>query len=294
MHAAGVVIAPRKLTEFMPLYKTKDEIVTQFEKEEVEDIGLLKMDILGLKTLTIIKNILNEVKEIENIDIDLENIKFNDKKTFKIFQNGNTDGVFQFESSGMRDYLKRTKPQKIEDLIVLNALYRPGPLESGMANSYVRRKLGKEEVTYIFPELEEILKDTYGIIVFQEQVMQISVKIAGFSMGKADEMRKIMGKKQINKIPNMENKFITGAIKKGYNKSKTNKIFSQIKTFAKYGFNKSHSTAYAYLAYQTAYLKAHFPVYFMSAHLTSESEKTSTSSKIRKNIYLIQNYSIYI
>lgn len=280
MHAAGVVIAPRKLTEFMPLYKTKDEIVTQFEKEEVEDIGLLKMDILGLKTLTIIKNILNEVKEIENIDIDLENIKFNDKKTFKIFQNGNTDGVFQFESSGMRDYLKRTKPQKMEDLIVLNALYRPGPLESGMANSYVRRKLGKEEVTYIFPELEKILKDTYGIIVFQEQVMQISVKIAGFSMGKADEMRKIMGKKQINKIPNMENKFITGAIKKGYNKSKTNQIFSQIKTFAKYGFNKSHSTAYAYLAYQTAYLKAHFPVYFMSAHLTSESEKTSTSSKI--------------
>ncbi len=280
MHAAGVVIAPQKLTNFMPLYKTKDEIVTQFEKEEVEDIGLLKMDILGLKTLTIIKNIINEVKEIEDIDIDLENIKFNDKKTFKIFQNGNTDGVFQFESSGMRDYLKRTKPQKIEDLIVLNALYRPGPLESGMANSYVRRKLGKEEVTYIFPELEGILKDTYGIIVFQEQVMQISVKIAGFSMGKADEMRKIMGKKQINKIPNIEDKFITGAIKKGYNKNKTNQIFSQIKTFAKYGFNKSHSTAYAYLAYQTAYLKAHFPVYFMSAHLTSESEKTSTSSKI--------------
>lgn len=280
MHAAGVVIAPKKLTEFMPLYKTKDEIVTQFEKEEVEDIGLLKMDILGLKTLTIIKNIVNEVKEIEDIDIDLENIKLNDKKTFKIFQNGNTDGVFQFESSGMRDYLKRTKPQKIEDLIVLNALYRPGPLESGMANSYVRRKLGKEEVTYIFPELEEILKDTYGIIIFQEQVMQISVKIAGFSMGKADEMRKIMGKKQINKIPNIENKFITGAIKKGYDKSKISQIFSQIKTFAKYGFNKSHSTAYAYLAYQTAYLKAHFPVYFMSAHLTSESEKTSTSSKI--------------
>jgi len=280
MHAAGVVIAPKKLTEFMPLYKTKDEIVTQFEKEEVEDIGLLKMDILGLKTLTIIKNILNEVKEIEGTDIDLENIKLNDKKTFEIFQSGNTDGVFQFESTGMRDYLKKTKPEKIEDLIVLNALYRPGPLESGMANSYVKRKLGKEKVTYIFVELEEILKDTYGIIVFQEQVMRISVQIAGFSMGKADELRKIMGKKQVNKIPGIEKKFVSGAIKKGYNKNKVNKIFSQIKTFSKYGFNKSHSTAYAFLAYQTAYLKSHFPVYFMSAHLTSESEKTSTSSKI--------------
>jgi len=280
MHAAGVVIAPKKLTEFMPLYKTKDDITTQFEKDEVEEIGLLKMDILGLKTLTIIKNILNSVKEIEGVEVDIENIKLDDKKTFKIFQKGDTDGIFQFESSGMREYLQRSKPEKIEDLIVLNALYRPGPLGSGMADQYVNRKLGKEKVTYIFPELEEILKDTYGIIVFQEQVMQISEKVAGFSMSKADEMRKIMGKKLTHKLPSLEKEFMTGAGRKNFNHKKTENLFSQMSTFAEYGFNKSHSTAYAFLAYQTAYLKAHFPVYFMSAHLTSESEKTSTSSKI--------------
>jgi DNA polymerase-3 subunit alpha len=280
MHAAGVVIAPKKLTEFMPLYKTKDDITTQFEKDEVEEIGLLKMDILGLKTLTIIKNIINSVKEIEGIEIDIDNIKLDDKKTFKIFQKGDTDGIFQFESSGMKEYLQRSKPGKIEDLIVLNALYRPGPLGSGMADQYVNRKLGKEAVTYIFPELEEILKDTYGIIVFQEQVMQISEKVAGFSMSKADEMRKIMGKKLTHKLPSLEKEFMAGAARKNFNRKKTDNLFSQMSTFAEYGFNKSHSTAYAFLAYQTAYLKAHFPVYFMSAHLTSESEKTTTSSKI--------------
>lgn len=280
MHAAGVVIAPRKLTEFMPLYKTKDEITTQFEKDEVEEIGLLKMDILGLKTLTIIKNILRSVNEIEKANLDIDNINLNDKKTFKIFKDGDTDGIFQFESSGMREYLKKSKPDKIEDLIVLNALYRPGPLGSGMADQYVNRKLGKEKISFIFPELEEILKDTYGIIIFQEQVMQISVRIAGFSMSKADELRKVMGKKLTHKLPGLEKEFMSGAIKRGYNRKKLEALFSQMSTFAEYGFNKSHSTAYAFLAYQTAYLKAHFPVYFMSAHLTSEAEKTTTSSKI--------------
>ena len=280
MHAAGVVIAPGKLTEFMPLYKTKDDIVTQFEKDEVEEVGLLKMDILGLKTLTIIKKIKEEVKEIENIDIDLENIPLNDEKTFKVFQEGDTDGIFQFESSGMRDYLKRSKPDKITDLIALNALYRPGPLGSGMAEKYVRRKLGKERVEYIFPELEDILEDTYGIILYQEQVMRISVVLAGFSMSKADEMRKIMGKKLTYKLPGIKEKFITGAARKRFNKKKVEELFSQMATFAEYGFNKSHSTAYGLLAYQTAYLKAHFPVYFMSANLSSEAEKTSTYSKV--------------
>ena len=279
-HAAGVVIAPRKLTEFMPLYKTREDITTHFEKDEVENIGLLKMDILGLKTLTIIRNIIQEVREREAKAIDLENINLLDAKTFKIFQKGETDGIFQFESSGMRDYLKKSKPTKIEDLIVLNALYRPGPLQSGMADVYVNRKLGKEKVTYIFPELEEILKDTWGIIVFQEQVMQISVRIAGFSMSEADEMRKIMGKKEVSKMPAQEKKFLERAAKKGYDKKKVDALFAQMKTFAEYGFNKSHSTAYAYLAYQTAFLKAHYPVYFMSAHLTSEADKPTTSSKI--------------
>jgi DNA polymerase-3 subunit alpha len=279
-HAAGVVIAPRKLTEFMPLYKTREDITTHFEKDEVENIGLLKMDILGLKTLTIIKNILGEVREREGKAVDLENLNLLDGKTFKIFQKGDTDGIFQFESSGMRDYLKKSKPSRIEDLIVLNALYRPGPLQSGMADVYVNRKLGKEKVSFIFPELEEILKDTCGIIVFQEQVMQISVRIAGFSMSEADEMRKIMGKKEVSKMPAQEKKFFERAAKKGYDRKKVEELFGQMKTFAEYGFNKSHSTAYAYLAFQTAFLKAHYPVYFMSAHLSSEADKTTTSSKI--------------
>ena len=280
MHAAGVVIAPKKLTEFMPLYKTKDDIVTQFEKDEVEEIGLLKMDILGLKTLTIIETILNEVKEIKGTEIDLQNIPLNDEKTFKVFQEGDTDGIFQFESSGMRDYLKRSKPDKITDLIALNALYRPGPLGSGMADVYVKRKLGKEKVKYLFPELEDILWDTYGIILYQEQVMRISVVLAGFSMSKADEMRKIMGKKLTHKLPPVRKEFAAGAAKRGYNKRKAEDLFKQMETFAEYGFNKSHSTAYAFLAYQTAYLKAHYPVYFMTANLSSEAEKTSTSSKV--------------
>lgn len=280
MHAAGVVIAPKRLSEFLPLYKTKDDIVTQFEKEEVEEIGLLKMDILGLKTLTIIKNILQEIEDVEGKKVNLEAIPLNDEKTYKIFQDGDTDGIFQFESSGMREYLKRSKPNKIEDLIVLNALYRPGPLNSGMAESYVRRKNGKEKVTYIFPELKEILEDTYGIIVFQEQVMRISQVIAGFTLGKADGMRKIMGKKLTHKLPGVQKEFLAGAGKKHFNKKKAEELFSQMSTFAEYGFNKSHSTAYAFLAYQTAYLKAHFPVYFMSGHLSNEAGKTTTSSKI--------------
>jgi len=280
MHAAGVVIAPRRLTEFMPLYRTKDEITTHFEKEEVEEIGLLKMDILGLKTLTIIKNIIRDVRAVEGVEINLEELSLTDAKTFKVFQKGDSDGIFQFESSGMRDYLKRTKPAKIEDLIVLNALYRPGPLQSGMADIYVNRKLGKEKVSFIFPELETILGDTCGIIVFQEQVMQISVRVAGFSMSEADELRAIMGKKKTEKMPEQEKKFKERAIKRGFDRKKVDQLFAQIKTFGEYGFNKSHSTAYAYLAYQTAFLKAHYPVYFMAAHLSSEAEKTSTSSKI--------------
>jgi len=280
VHAAGVVIAPKKLTEFMPLYKAKDDIVTQFEKDEVEEIGLLKMDILGLKTLTIIENALKAIKEVEGKEIELDNIPLDDATTFKVFQDGDTDGIFQFESSGMRDYLRRSRPDKITDLIALNALYRPGPLGSGMAEVYVKRKLGKEKVEYLFPQLEEILEDTYGIIIYQEQVMRISVKLAGFAMSKADEMRKIMGKKLTHKLPPVKKEFMEGGVKKGFNKKKLEQLFAQMETFAEYGFNKSHSTAYAFLAYQTAYLKAHYPVYFMMANLSSESDKTSTSSKV--------------
>lgn len=294
MHAAGVVIAPRRLTEFMPLYKAKDKIVTQFEKEEVEEIGLLKLDILGLKTLTIIKNILNSIHEVEGIELDLYNIPLNDKKTFKLFQNGATDGIFQFESSGMKDFLKRSRPERFKDLIVLNGLYRPGPLGHGMADTYVKRKLGKEKVTYIFPETKEVLSDTYGVIVFQEQVMRVSQIIAGFSLSKADEMRKIMGKKLTQKIPAVKKSFLEGAVRRGFDKKKTDELFSQMSTFAEYGFNKSHSTAYAYLAYQTAYLKVHFPVYFMAALLSAESDKTSTDSKIIQYISECKKMAIKI
>lgn len=280
MHAAGVVIAPRKLTEFMPLYKTRDDITTHFEKEEVEHLGLLKMDILGLKTLTIIRNILSELRAVEGKEIDLDNIPLTDARTFKVFQKGDTDGIFQFESSGMRDMLKKVKPTRIEDLIVLNGLYRPGPLQAGMVDTYINRKIGREEVEYIIPEVEDVLKDTCGIIVFQEQVMRILVKVAGFTMSGADEIRKIMGKKQMDKMPAQHKKFMEMATARGFDKKKLDVLWSQMETFAGYGFNKSHSAAYAYLAYQTAYLKAHFPVYFMAAHLSSESEKTSTSSKI--------------
>jgi DNA polymerase-3 subunit alpha len=280
MHAAGVVIAPRKLPYFLPLYKAKGNIVTQFEKDEVEEIGLLKMDILGLKTLTILKKILKEIKEHEGVDLDLDNLPLDDRETYKVFQKGETDGIFQFESPGMRQFLKRSHPDKIEDLIVLNGLYRPGPLESGMAEIYIKRKRGEEKTDYLFPEMKEILKDTFGIIVFQEQVMKISQVISGFTMGKADEMRKIMGKKLEHKIKEVEVNFIKGGIKNKHNKKKLEDLFSQIKTFARYGFNKSHSAAYAHIAFQTAYLKAHYLTHFMCANLTNESTKPSTDSKI--------------
>ncbi len=279
-HAAGVVIAPAPITEFMPLYRVGEEITTHFEKEEVEEIGLLKMDILGLKTLSIIRIILEDLRQKQNVEIDLEKIPLNDQKTFKIFQKADTNGIFQFESSGMKDLLKRAKPACLEDLTALNALYRPGPLNAGMVDSYVSRKLGKEKVSYRFAELEEILKGTYGIIVFQEQVMQIAVKIAGFSMSEADELRKIMGKKKTEKMPEQETKFIERGLKRGHSRKQLEELFQQMKTFAEYGFNKSHSAAYAYLAYQTAYLKAHYPVFFIAANLSSEAGKTSTVSKM--------------
>ena len=279
VHAAGVVIAPRRIPEFMPLYRAKNVMVTQFEKEEVEAIGLLKMDILGLKNLSIIKNTLKEIKEVKGEDVDIEKIDLNDKKTFKLFQKGDTDGVFQFGSPGMKSLLKNSKPEKIEDLIALNALYRPGPLDAKMTDAYVQRKKGLEKITYIFDELKPILKDTYGIIVFQEQVMKISVEIAGFTMSKADEMRKVMGKKKVEKIPVIKKEFMEGGIKRGFDKKKLEELFSQMETFAKYGFNKSHSAAYAHLAYQTAYLKAHYPVFFMSATISFEAESNSTGSK---------------
>ena len=275
VHAAGVVIAPRPLTEFVPLYKSqKDEIVTQWAMKEVERMGLLKMDFLGLSTLTLIRDALDEIKRTEGIDLDIDAIPLDDAKTFQLFCDGQTYGVFQFESSGMRELLRKAKPERLDDLIALNALYRPGPLKSGMVDDYVSRKQGKTEVKYELSQLAPILADTYGVIAYQEQVMRIAAVLAGFTMGQSDVLRKAMGKKDPKVMAKQREAFMTGAKAKGVNEKKATKIFDLMEFFAGYGFNKSHSTTYAWVAYQTAYLKANYPAHFMAALLTIEAANT--------------------
>jgi DNA polymerase-3 subunit alpha len=275
VHAAGVVIAPRPLTEFVPLYKSqKDEIVTQWAMKEVERVGLLKMDFLGLSTLTLIQDCLAEIKRTEGIDIDIDAIPLSDEKTYKLFSDGATYGVFQFESSGMRELLRKAKPERLDDLIALNALYRPGPLKSGMVDDFIARKQGKTEVRYELKLLEPILADTYGVIAYQEQVMRIASVLAGFTMGQSDVLRKAMGKKDPKVMAKQREAFMEGAAKNGINDKKAKKIFDLMEFFAGYGFNKSHSTTYAWVAYQTAYLKANYPSHFMSALLTIEAANT--------------------
>ena len=275
VHAAGVVIAPKAITEYAPLYKgARDEIVTQWTMKDVERMGLLKMDFLGLSTLTLIYDCLEEIKRTTGEDIDIDAVPLDNEKAYQIFQDGQTYGVFQFESSGMREILRKARPQRLDDLIALNALYRPGPLRSGMVDDYIARKQGKTEVTYEFGELEPVLSDTYGVIAYQEQVMRISNVLAGFSLGEADLLRKAMGKKNPEVMAKMRGKFVKGAVEKGHPEKKAAHIFELMEHFAGYGFNKSHSTAYAYLAYQTAYLKANYPWHFASALLTIESQNT--------------------
>jgi len=275
VHAAGVVIAPRPLTEFVPLYKSpKDEIVTQWAMKEVERVGLLKMDFLGLSTLTLIRDALTEIKRTEGLDLDIDAIPLDDARTYKLFCDGQTYGVFQFESSGMRELLRKAKPERLDDLIALNALYRPGPLKSGMVDDYISRKQGKTEVKYELPQLAPILSDTYGVIAYQEQVMRIASVLAGFSMGQSDVLRKAMGKKDPKVMAKQREAFVTGALANGVNEKKATKIFDLMEFFAGYGFNKSHSTTYAWVAYQTGYLKANFPRHFMAALLTIEAANT--------------------
>ncbi len=282
IHAAGIVIAPKPLVEFMPLYQSvKGEITTQFPMQDIEAIGLLKMDLLGLRNLTVIQDTVELVKKETGEEIDLKHIPLDDEDTFEVFQSGNTDGVFQFESQGMKDLLRNFKPESFRDLIALNALYRPGPLKSGMTDEFIKRKNHPERVSYELPELEPILKETQGLIVYQEQVMQIATELAGFSMAEADILRKAMGKKETAMMKAQKQRFIQGAKKKGFTQAKANKIFEQINYFAGYGFNKSHSTAYAYLAYRTAYLKAHYPVNFLAALLTSEAERGATPQVVK-------------
>jgi DNA polymerase-3 subunit alpha len=275
VHAAGVVIAPRPLTEFVPLYKSqKDEIVTQWAMKEVERVGLLKMDFLGLSTLTLITDCLAEIKRTEGIELDIDALPLDDAKTYKLFSDGQTYGVFQFESSGMRELLRKAKPERLDDLIALNALYRPGPLKSGMVDDFIARKQGKTEVKYELKQLEPILNDTYGVIAYQEQVMRIAAVLAGFTMGQSDVLRKAMGKKDPKVMAKQREAFMEGGLKNGVNEKKAKKIFDLMEFFAGYGFNKSHSTTYAWVAYQTAYLKANYPWHFMAALLTIEAANT--------------------
>jgi DNA polymerase-3 subunit alpha len=275
VHAAGVVIAPGPVTDYAPLYKgARDEITTQWSMKEVERVGLLKMDFLGLSTLTLIRDALTEIKRTEGVDIDMDNVPLDDAKTYQLFGEGQTFGIFQFESSGMRELLRRARPERLDDLIALNALYRPGPLKSGMVDDYIKRKQGKTEVKYDLKELEPILSDTYGVIAYQEQVMRIAQTLAGFTMGQADVLRKAMGKKDPKVMAKQRDDFMAGAKKLGVNEKKAGKIFELMEYFAGYGFNKSHSTAYALLAYQTAYLKANYPWHFAAALLTIEAQNT--------------------
>ena len=269
IHACGVIITPGDITNYVPvaLAKDSDLYVTQFDNSVVEDAGLLKMDFLGLKTLTLIKDTVKIVKAKHDILLDPENFPLDDEKTYELFQKGETVGVFQYESPGMQKHMKNLKPTVFDDLIAMNALYRPGPME--YIPSFISRKHGDEEIVYDLPEMEEYLKETYGITVYQEQVMLLSQKLADFTKGEADVLRKAMGKKQIAVLDKMKPKFIEQAGAKGLDKEKLEKIWKDWEAFASYAFNKSHSTCYAWIAYQTAYLKAHYPAEYMAAVLSN-------------------------
>lgn len=268
LHACGIIIGRDDLREYIPVCVSKDSDlwVTQYDGKYVEDVGMLKMDFLGLKTLSIIKDAVENVKHSQKVEIDISNIGLEDEKTYELYARGETTGLFQFESPGMKKYLRELKPNRFEDLIAMNALYRPGPME--YIPSFVNRKHGKEKIVYDIPEMEEYLKDTYGITVYQEQVMLLSQKLAGFSRGQADSLRKAMGKKIKAMMDDLKEKFLEGCLKNGYKKETVEKVWKDWEAFAQYAFNKSHSTCYAYVSYQTAYLKAHYPAEFMAAVLS--------------------------
>jgi len=280
VHAAGVVITPEPVTNYVPLYRTnRDEIVTQFDMRIVEKMGLLKMDFLGLRTLTVIDDAIRSAAAETGETIDITKIELDDPEVFRLFQEGRTKGVFQFESGGMVDLLRKARPTQFEDLAALNALYRPGALDAGMVDEYVKRKNGTSKPRYLVPVMKEVLEETYGVIVYQEQVMQIAQKVAAYSLGQADLLRKAMGKKDTVVMAAERSKFVEGALSNGYDKKKGDEIFNYIEPFARYGFNKSHSVAYALVAYQTAWLKVHYPRHFMAALMSSEMDKTDSVVK---------------
>src|SRR5579862_5706767 len=270
-HAAGVVISPVPLQEIVPLHKSnKDEITTQYAMDDLEKIGLLKMDFLGLTTLTTIDDCVKLIEKTRGVKLDLEALELDDAASYESLGKGLTSGVFQFESRGMTDILRRVRPDRLADLTALNALYRPGPIQGGMIDDFIARRSGKKKVTYDIPQLEEILQETYGVIVYQEQVIQIFNKVGGFSLGEADVVRRAMGKKKIEVMMANKEKFLAGAKANNVAVTKAQKLWDLVEQFAGYGFNKSHSAAYALVAYHTVYLKTHYPVEFMSALLTAE------------------------
>src|SRR5271163_3866808 len=279
-HAAGVVISPQPLTDLVPIYKTsRDEITTQYDMNGLERIGLLKMDFLGLTTLTVLHDAVKMVEQNRGVHLAIDQLPLDDADTYKLFAKGDTTAIFQFESHGMRDILRRYQPTRIEDLTALNALYRPGPIQGGMIDDFINRKHGKTKVAYELPQLKEILEETYGVILYQEQVMQIANLLASFSLGEADILRRAMGKKKKEEMAAQRAKFIAGCLGNKVSEKKATGIFNLMEEFAGYGFNKSHSCAYALLAYQTAYLKTHYPVEFMAALLTSETVNAEKAVK---------------
>lgn len=276
VHAAGVVISPKPLHQIVPVaISHRNEFTSQYPMGDLELVGMLKMDFLGLTTLTIISDCLENLKEKTGVTIDWEKIDLSDEPTMQLFGEGKTEAVFQFESSGMQEICRRLKPKELEDLAALNALYRPGPIDGGMIEDFILRHRGEKKVQYLVPEMEDILKNTYGVLVYQEQIMQLAQKLAGYTLGEADMMRRAMGKKKREEMIPHEKKFIGGAVERGIPKAKAEEIFNLMSQFADYGFNRSHSIAYAYLAFQTAYLKAHYPAFFYAAVLSHEADDSA-------------------
>ncbi len=279
-HAAGIVIADRPVMELLPLMVDKDgQVITQFSMSYVEKLGLVKFDFLGLKTLTVLKEAQRQIKQAKNIEVELNSLPLDDNLTYRLISSGRTIGVFQLESSGITEMVTRLKPNCFEDLVAILALYRPGPLDAGMVDHYINRKHGREPVKYLHPMLEGILADTYGIILYQEQIMQIAQVMAGYSLGEADLLRRAMGKKKPEEMAKQRQIFVGGATKRGVSEKLATEVFDQMETFARYGFNRSHSVAYALISYQTAYLKAHYPMQFMAALMTHEMGDTDKTLK---------------
>jgi len=285
VHAAGVVISPLPLQELIPISVSgKEELTTQYPMADLEKTGMLKMDFLALTALTVINDCLKSIKQLLREEINWSDIALNDAKTMAVFAEGRTEAVFQFESSGMQEICRKLKPKGVEDLAALNALYRPGPLDGGMVDEFILRHHGKKSVRYLVPEMKDILSNTHGIIVYQEQIMQLAQKLAGYTLNEADLMRAAMGKKKREEMALHEQKFINGAVERGIKRDKAEKIFSLMNQFSDYGFNRSHSVAYAYVAFQTAYLKAHFPEHFYAAVLSNEAQDASKVFKYSKEL----------